>query len=55
MGNLSVNNMIDKITFYMDNRKYTRTIKTNKRGTKCIEFKKELIPVSKLKKTPPKK
>ena len=38
-----------KITFYKDGKKVTRVVQLNKRGTKCVKYNKELIPISKLK------
>lgn len=39
----------DTITFWKNKKKYTRKILVNTRGTKCVKFKDQLIPVSKLK------
>jgi hypothetical protein len=38
-----------KITFLKNGKKHTRVIQVNKRGTKCVTFEGELIPISKLK------
>ena len=43
-----------KITFYIDGKKRTQKVHLNKRGTKCVNIKGELVPISKLKKSPPK-
>jgi len=43
-----------KITFYINDRKRTQNVYLNKRGTKCVNIKGELVPISKLKKSPPK-
>jgi hypothetical protein len=39
----------NKITFYKNDKRYTRVVQTNKRGTKCVKFEGKLVPVSKLK------
>lgn len=38
------------VTFTKDGKKYTRKVQFNKRGTKCVKFDGDLVPVSKLKK-----
>jgi hypothetical protein len=38
-----------KVTFAKDGKKHCRVVQPNKRGTKCVMYKGELIPISKLK------
>lgn len=41
-----------KVSFIKNGRKYTRIVVRNKRGTNCVKFKGELIPVSRLRRAP---
>lgn len=43
-----------KISFYIDGKKRTQNVYLNKHDTKCVNIKGELVPISKLKKSPPK-